>query len=151
MISIKRIEAAILAASLMVVSAAGCSGSGKLRVATNAEFLPWEGLTEDGEYIGFDMDLIRLIGEKIDMKVEVSNMEFNGVVASLPSGTCDVAISGLTITPKRQQTVDFSESYHETAQILIVRQDDTVFTGTDKKQLDEQLKNKKIGVCERCV
>lgn len=166
---LKRIGAALLAAALMTVFFAGCgaetgsdvsnqsnvsdqSGSTvkkeKLRVATNAEFLPWEGLSEDGDYIGFDMDLIRLIGEKIGMEVEISNMDFNGVVGSIPSGTCDVGIAGLTITPDREKNVAFSESYHETAQILIVRQNDNIFTGTTKEELDEQLKNKTVGVCE---
>ncbi len=161
----KRIGAAVLAGVLLTASAAGCSAregdsssskagdnstasKPKLRVATNAEFEPWESIdSATKEYIGFDMDLIREIAKKLDMDVEIQNMEFDSVVASLPTGACDVAISGLTITPGRSKTVDFSESYHETAQILMVRTNDTVFTGTTKEALDEQLKGKKIGVC----
>ena len=161
----KRIGAAVLAGVLLTASAAGCSAregddtgskagdnstaaKAKLRVATNAEFPPWEDIDkETKEYIGFDMDLIREIAAKIGMEAEISSMPFDSVVASLPGGACDVAISGLTITPKRSKSVEFSESYHETAQILLVRKDDTVFTGTTKEDLDEQLKGKTIGVC----
>lgn len=118
-----------------------------LKVATNAEFPPFEDLDENNNVVGFDADLIKAIAEKMDMTVEFSNMEFDGVLAAIASGTCDVAISGLTINDKRKESVDFSEPYHETAQIIIVRQDDEHFTGTTKEEIDEQLKNQKIGVC----
>ena len=145
--NLKRIVCLMLIGLLSVVLLAGCSSDENvLKVATNAEFPPFEEI-QDGEYVGFDMDLIRLIGEEMGYEVQIDNMEFESVVGSLPAGTHNVAISGLTITPTRSESVDFSDSYNETAQILIVRNDDTNFTGTDKATLDEQLKNKRIGVC----
>ena len=93
------------------------------------------------------MDIIRAIADKLDMEVEIQNMEFEAVLSALVSKTCDVAISGLTINQTREKQVDFSDPYYKTAQVLIVRSDDTVFTGTNKEELDAQLKNKKIGVC----
>ncbi len=121
----------------------------KLKVATNAEFPPFESLdASTNEIVGFDIDLMNMIAEKIGAEITFENMEFDGVVASIPSGTCDVAISGLTINAARSKTVDFSVPYYEdTSQILIVKKDDTLFTGTTKAELDTQLENKKIGVC----
>lgn len=143
----KRVFCIVMVCMLSMVLLAGCSqNENVLKVATNAEFPPFEEI-QDGEYVGFDMDLIRLIGEKLGYEVQIDNMEFDSVVGSLPAGTHNVAISGLTITPTRSKSVDFSDSYNETAQILIVKSDDTMFTGTDKATLDEQLKNKRIGVC----
>ena len=120
-----------------------------LKVATNAEFPPFESLdTSTNEVVGFDIDLMKMIAEKIGAEITFENMEFDGVIASIPSDTCDVAISGLTINAKRSKTVDFSVPYYEdTAQILIVNKDDAIFTGTTKEELDAQLENKKIGVC----
>lgn len=121
----------------------------KLKVATNAEFKPFEFLDEStNEVIGFDVDLMNMIAEKIGAEITFENMEFDGVVASIPSGTCDVAISGLTINAARSKTVDFSVPYYEdSSQILIVKKDDTIFTGTTKAELDTQLENKRVGVC----
>lgn len=156
----KKCAALLTAAVLFTAALTGCSGtpgdasgsdvsdSGKpkLKVATNAEFDPWEYI-ENGEYVGADMDIIRAIADKLDMEVEIQNMEFEAVLSALVSKTCDVAISGLTINQTREKQVDFSDPYYKTAQVLIVRSDDNVFTGTNKEELDAQLKNKKIGVC----
>ena len=149
----KKCAALLTAAVLFTAALTGCSGtpgdasgsdvsdSGKpkLKVATNAEFDPWEYI-ENGEYVGADMDIMRAIADKLDM-------EFEAVLSALVSKTCDVAISGLTINQTREKQVDFSDPYYKTAQVLIVRSDDNVFTGTNKEELDAQLKNKKIGVC----
>ena len=156
----KKCAALLTAAVLFTAALTGCSGtpgdasgsdvsdSGKpiLKVATNAEFDPWEYI-ENGEYVGADMDIMRAIADKLDMEVEIQNMEFEAVLSALVSKTCDVAISGLTINQTREKQVDFSDPYYKTAQVLIVRSDDNVFTGTNKEELDAQLKNKKIGVC----
>ena len=147
---VKRCLAAVLAVAMTAMFAGSCSQNGNvLKVATNAEFPPYESLNENNEIVGFDADLITMIAEKMGMKVEWQNMDFDGVVSAVSSGSCDAAISGLTINPNRQKSVDFSKPYYTgAAQILIVRQDDSVFTGTTKEELDEQLKNKTIGVCE---
>ena len=156
--NVKRYVALLMAVILLAISLAGCSGQKeveikddtagktKLKVATNAEFAPWESI-ENGKYVGADIEIIEAIAEKLGMEVEIQNMEFEAVLSALVSKTCDVAISGLTITQAREKQVDFSDPYYKAAQVLIVRSDDTVFTGTTKEELDNQLKNKKIGVC----
>lgn len=120
-----------------------------LRVATNAEFEPFESVDKaSGELIGFDIDLMKAIGEKIGYEVKFDNMEFEAVIGAIPSGSCDAAISGLTINAKRKKSVDFCDAYYSgAAQILIVAANDTYYTGKTKEELDAQLKNQKIGVC----
>ncbi len=146
----KKIIALVLSLALIVACFAGCTSkeNKKLLVATNAEFEPFESLTADGEFVGFDIDLMNAIAEKMGYEVQYENMEFDGVVAAVANGTTDLAISGLTINAKRAKSVNFSDPYYDgAAQILIVGKDDTYFTGTDKATLDEQLKGQKIGVC----
>lgn len=120
-----------------------------LRVATNAEFVPFESVDkESGELIGFDIELMKAIGEKIGYEIKFDNMEFEAVIGAVTSGSCDAAISGLTINAKRSKSVDFCDAYYSgAAQILIVAANDTYYTGKTKEELDEQLKNQKIGVC----
>ena len=142
---------AIILAVAMLLCFAGC-GSEKtddkvLKVATNAEFEPFESLDADGNYVGFDVDMINAIAEKIGYTVEFDNMEFDGVIAAVASGSCDIGLSGLTINAKRAKSVDFSDAYYNTAQILIVGANDTYFTGTTKEELDKQLEGQTIGVC----
>lgn len=145
--NLKKIVAAALALC-MLLCFAGCGSSNKLLVATNAEFEPFESLDEDGNCVGFDIDLMKAIAEKMGCEVKFENMEFDGVVAAVANETCDVSISGLTINAKRSKSVDFSDAYYSgAAQILIVAADDTYYTGTTKEELDQQLIGQKIGVC----
>lgn len=142
---------ALVLALVMLFSFAGCGGEKTddkvLKIATNAEFEPFESLDADGNYVGFDVDLINAIAEKIGYEIEFDNMEFDGVIAAVASGSCDIGLSGLTVNAKRAQSVDFSKAYYSTAQLLIVAANDTYFTGTTKADLDKQLEGKAIGVC----
>ena len=140
----------VLAALAIAILCCGCgSKTNTLIVATNAEFEPFEYLDKSGNATGFDIDLIKAVAEKMGYDdVKIDNMEFDGVVAAVEQGSCDVAASGLTINEKRKKSVDFSEPYYSgAAQILIVAKNDTHYTGTTKEELDEQLKNQTIGVC----
>lgn len=125
----------------MVFALAGCKSdkdSDTLVVGTNAAFPPFEYLGDDGEPDGFDIALIKAIGDKIDMEVEVKDMEFDSLVASIGS-KIDVAVAGMTVTEERKEAVDFSDSYYEAVQYVIVPKDSTIATAAD-------LEGKKIGV-----
>ncbi|MBE5846660.1 MAG: basic amino acid ABC transporter substrate-binding protein [Lachnospiraceae bacterium] len=136
---------ALLLMAVMTVSVMGCGSSaggaasdGTLTVGTNAEFPPFEYVNDAGEPDGFDIALIKAIGDKMGVKVEVENMDFDALVASIGS-KIDVAIAGMTVTEERKQTVDFSDSYYEAVQYVIVKKDSTIATADD-------LKGKNIGV-----
>ncbi len=92
---------------------------GVLTVGTNAEFPPFEYVGDDGEPDGFDIALIKAIGEKLGVDVEVENMEFDSLVASIGS-KIDVAIAGMTVTDERKNMVDFSDSYYQAVQYVLV-------------------------------
>lgn len=146
----KIISGVIALITVMTLGLTGCgSKSNTLIVATNAEFEPFEYLDKDGNATGFDIDLVKAVADKMGYDdVKIDNMEFDGVVAAVEQGACDVAASGLTINAKRKKSVDFSDAYYSgAAQILIVAKNDTYYTGTTKEELDEQLKNQNIGVC----
>lgn len=117
--------------------AAGASGD-TLVVGTNAEFPPFEYVNDDGEPDGFDIALIKVIGEKLGKEVTVENMEFASLVSSI--GTkIDVAIAGMTVTEERQQMVDFSDPYYEALQYVVVPADSEIKAAAD-------LEGKNLGV-----
>lgn len=111
---------------------------GVLTVGTNAEFPPFEYVDDNGEPDGFDIALIKAIGEKLGVEVEVENMEFASLVSSIGS-KIDVAIAGMTITDERKESVDFSDSYYEAVQYVILPADSEIATADD-------LTGKTIGV-----
>ncbi len=111
---------------------------GVLNVGTNAEFPPFEYINDNGEADGFDIALIRAIGEKLGVEVQVDNMEFASLVSSIGS-KIDVAIAGMTVTDERKAAVDFSNSYYNAVQYVILPEGSDIATADD-------LKGKAIGV-----
>lgn len=139
----KKIVAMMMAAVLCLAAFTACGSEDSsdrevLVVGTNAEFPPFEYIGDDGEPDGFDIALIKAIADKMDMDVEISNMEFGSLVGAV--GTkIDVAIAGMTVDEERKQSVDFSDTYYEAVQYVIVPAGSTIARAED-------LKNKTIGV-----
>ncbi len=117
--------------------AADKTEGGVLVFGTNAEFPPFEYVGDDGEPDGFDVALIKAVGEKLGMEVQVENMEFDSLVSSI-GNRIDGAIAGMTVTDERKEQVDFSNPYYEAVQFVIVSEDSDIATADD-------LKNKTIG------
>ena len=116
----------LLAMSLIF---AGCGSNQKaseekvLKVGCNADFAPFEFVAEgSGEYTGFDMDLIRAIGKEMGYKVDIQNINFDGLIPSLEAGNIDVIISGMTITEERAQKVAFSAPYYQSGLTIMVKE-----------------------------
>ena len=119
-------------------AASGVLSDGVLTVGTNAEFPPFEYVGDDGEPDGFDVALIKAIGEKLGVEVRVENMEFEALVAAI-GNKIDVAIAGMTITEERQKVVDFSDPYYDALQYVIVPEGSAIASMDD-------LAGKNIGV-----
>ena len=106
------------------------SSDGCLVVATNAQFPPFE-YTSGNTFTGIDIQIASLLAEKLGKKLYVADMEFDAVLTSLGSvstkGTADIAMAGITVNDERLQTYDFTDVYYTSAQVIIVRADDTSF------------------------
>ena len=109
----------------------------QLVVATNAEFPPFE-YTEGTSFVGIDMELAALLAEYLNKELVIQHMPFEAVCTSVSSGQCDVAMAGLTVDPDREKIINFSDSYYQASQKLIVRSDDTKFD--ECKTADDVLK-----------
>ena len=103
---------------------------GVLTVGTNAEFPPFEYVDDNGQPDGFDIALIKAIGETLGVEVQVENMEFDSLVASIGSKV-DVAIAGMTVTEERAASVDFSDSYYDALQYVVVAEGSEIATAED--------------------
>jgi len=105
-----------------------------------ADFPPFEFIDENGDFAGFDIELMNAIAEKIGYEVKWENADFAGLVASLQTGKYDAVISGMTITASRQEEVDFSRPYFRSDQAVVVQESNM---GTLSR---EDLADKRIGV-----
>ncbi len=98
-------------------------------MATNAEFPPYE--YHDGDKItGIDAEIAGAIAEKLGLKLEISDMDFDSIVAAVQSGKADVGLAGMTVTDDRKINFDFSTSYATGVQVIIVK-DGSKITSVD--------------------
>lgn len=126
---------------LGVVFAFGACGSKTdktLTMATNAAFPPYE-YVEGGKIVGIDAEIAGLIADKLGMELEISDMEFDSILAAVQSGKADIGMAGMTISEERLVSVDFSTSYATGKQVIIVNEDSDIAA-------PEDLAGKKIGV-----
>lgn len=101
--------------------------SGTMTVALSADYPPFEYQTiKNGknEIVGSDVDLANAIGKALGLKVKISNMDFNNVLTSVASGKADIAISGISYTPQRAQSYDFSTIYYDSPNVIIIKKSD---------------------------
>ena len=139
-------SAASSVASSAASSTAAASGAaalstvlaGKLTMATNATFPPYEMTTDSGEIEGIDVDTAKAIAEKLGLELQVDDMEFDAALLSVQQGKADIVMAGVTVTDERKAVMDFSDSYATGIQSIIVP------NGSDIASPDD-LAGKKIG------
>jgi len=98
----------------------------QLVVATNAEFAPWE-YKDGNEYLGIDMEIAKLIADELEMELVIENMDFDNVVGSVGKQGIDIAMSGITITAERLETINFSNPYYTETIVVVCKAEDTAF------------------------
>ncbi|MEC0107711.1 ABC transporter substrate-binding protein/permease [Paenibacillus taichungensis] len=120
------------------------SGSKKLVLGTSADFAPYEfHKVIDGkdQIVGFDISIAKEIAADLGAELVIEDMGFDGLLPALQSGRVDMVISGMTPTDDRRQSIDFSDTYYKSKQVIMVRSADK-----DKYPTMADLENEKIGV-----
>lgn len=110
----------------------------KLVVATSPDFPPFESL-EGGDVVGIEVDILKLVAEKMGMELDIQQMDFDSVIPGLQAGKFDVGMSGITVTDERKANVDFSSVYFMAAQAIVVTADSDITCKAD-------LEGKKVSV-----
>ncbi|MBR3045009.1 MAG: transporter substrate-binding domain-containing protein [Oscillospiraceae bacterium] len=93
---------------------------GKLVMATNAEFPPYEE-RQGSEIVGFDVDMMNAVCDYLGYDLLIEDMAFDSIIPAVQSGKADVGVAGLSVTPEREKNVLFTENYAVTHQVVIVR------------------------------
>ncbi len=127
---------AFLCSVLMVAGIfafSGCKDENTLVMATNAEFPPFESI-DGNEFVGIDIELARAIADELGMKLEITNMNFDAVITSVQNKQADMALAGLTVNAERLNQINFSQTYFNASQYLIVKAADTRFDAATTKE-----------------
>jgi ABC-type amino acid transport substrate-binding protein len=110
---------------------------GKILIGSDTAFPPFENV-ENGETVGFDVDLMAAIGEKLGVETEFKSYKFDALITGLQSGTeFDMVASAMTITDERKQQIDFSDPYINSNQSLAVPTDSSIASTDDLKKGDK--------------
>ncbi|SEA53295.1 transporter substrate-binding domain-containing protein [Rubrimonas cliftonensis] len=83
---------------------------GVIRVGMST-FVPWAMRDVNGELIGFEIDVAKKLAEEMEVEVEFVPTAWDGIIPALLAGKFDVIIGGMSITPARNLTVNFSDPY----------------------------------------
>ena len=112
--------------------------AGKLTMATNAAFPPYEMTTDAGEFEGIDIETAQAIADKLGLELQIDDMDFDAALLSVQQGKADIVMAGVTVTDERKAVMDFSDSYATGIQSIIVPNDSDIASPDD-------LAGKKIG------
>lgn len=115
------------ALALALSGAAHAQETPSVNVATDPSFVPFEMMDEDsGEMVGFDIDIINEVADRAGFEVDLTTMDFSGIIPAVQTGNQEIAIAGITITEERAEIVDFSDPYYDSGLQIIVRADSDV-------------------------
>ncbi len=127
-------------------SGTASAGTEKVIVHTNAFFAPFE-YFDGTEIKGVDVDVMALVGEKLNAEIEFVNVEFSAIVDNVAAGkVCDCGAAGITVTDERKEKVDFSIPYYTSVQYVIYATDNAPEITDDSYILWDALAGKKLGV-----
>ena len=105
--------------------------AGKLTMSTNAAFPPYEMTTDSGDFEGIDIEVAGAIAEKLGLELQVDDMDFDAALLAAQSGKSDIVMAGVTVTDERQKVMDFSDTYAEGIQSIIVPEDSDIASADD--------------------
>lgn len=126
----KKLVIVILISLLAVfsLSASGSSEKEGYTFATNANWPPLEYVDENGEIVGFEIDLIKAISETSGVPMDYVNTSWDTIFAGLANGQYDGIASGVTVTEERKQTIDFSTTIYQVTQSILTKKENSDLT-----------------------
>ena len=127
---------ALVALPVALGALAGCGGDARgeaaapepvnvypnaLTVCTDTPYAPFE-FKRNGQDVGFDIEMAQLVADRLEVRLDVVDVDFDEITSgdALNAGTCDMAVSAITISGERARVVDFSSSYFSAKQVLVV-------------------------------
>lgn len=140
-LSVAMLSSAMLLTSCGKTADTTADGDKVLTMATNAYFPPYEFYDGD-KIVGIDAEIADAIAKKLGMTLKIEDVEFDSVLAGVQSGKYDMGAAGITVTPDREKSMDFTDSYAKGVQVVIVKENSPI-TSVDDLSANE---NYQVGV-----
>lgn len=126
---------ALTLASVMAFLLSACGGKteaagGVLVMATNAEFPPYE-YHDGGNIVGIDVEIAQAIANEMGMELKIEDIAFDSIIPAVQSGKADFGAAGMTVDEDRKKNVDFSDTYAQASQVIIVLEDSDIESPQD--------------------
>jgi len=116
-----------------------------MRASTDPAYPPQSSQNAQGEYVGFDIDVVEEIGKRLGVEVEYVTPSWDAITAGGWGGRWDIAVGSITITPERAKGLHFTTPYYYTPASIAVHE-----SNTEIQDLANDLDGKRIGVCGAC-
>ena len=127
----KKIIVLALAAIMLLSCLAGCGSKtgttladvqkgGKLTIATSPDFPPFESLGDNGEVTGIEIDILNLICAELGVTLDIQQVDFDSVLPGVQAGKYHMGVSGISVTPAREENTLFTDPYCLAAQAIVV-------------------------------
>jgi polar amino acid transport system substrate-binding protein len=123
-------KAALVLCATLLAFSVSCKKN-EFRVATSPDFPPYESIGANGEYIGLDIDMAFAIAAQLRLEAVIVPTDFDGIISAVSTGKADIGMSGLSVTPERRQSVDFTVNIADEGQIIMVRADSAIKSPAD--------------------
>jgi polar amino acid transport system substrate-binding protein len=130
----------LLLVSMTMLFAAGDKEKEGYVFGSDCTWPPLEFVDENGEIVGFEIDLIAAMSERSGIPMTVRNVAWDGIFAGLANGAYDAVASGVTVLEERKATMDFTTPILEVTQSIVVNSDNNSIKG------EKDLAGKTIGV-----
>jgi polar amino acid transport system substrate-binding protein len=110
--------------------------AGKLIMATNAQFPPYE-MVADGEGVngtgleGIDVEIAAALAEKLGLELQIDDMEFDSALVAVQNNQADMVLAGLSYREDRDEIMDFSDPYAQGVQVIIVKEGSAIQSADD--------------------
>ena len=136
----KKLIAIILTTLMLLSCLTACSGgktladiekAGKLTIATSPDFPPFEYLAEDGSVVGIEIDILNLICAELGVELDIQQVDFDSVLPGVQAGKYDMGVSGISVTPVREENTLFATPYCLAAQAIVVLKDSSITCKAD--------------------
>ncbi|WP_294539028.1 transporter substrate-binding domain-containing protein [uncultured Gemmiger sp.] len=99
---------------------------GVLTMSTNAAFPPYEMTTDSGDFEGIDVEIAGAIADKLGLELQVDDMDFDAALLAVQQGKSDMVMAGVTVTDERKAVMNFTDSYANGIQSVIVLEDSDI-------------------------
>ncbi len=96
---------------------------GELRVCTEPGYMPFEMKDKKGRIIGYDIDMAKAMSKAMGVKLKLLPTAWDGIIAALVTGKCDIIMSGMTITQQRNLKINFAEPYVVVGQTILMKKE----------------------------